>query len=210
MRIDGGIIASPLTAVCNRQPRHTRHSIVASTDAPNDTRYAAQTEDAVLPERFERIAEQRDFAIGRRVRSVEDIRNARWQKTNRNLLRDNPDRVAIGGIQAEHSIDQTFENRMWLTPPVRVEHQDLIRNGELGAVLLYELIAGACVRLLANWVGWDQTSRRTSRGRLYRTHPRPIIRRQWKPSRDRSCLRWDLRLLRERACLWPDVTMRDT
>jgi len=63
-------LRKPRGALLSGATRHRR--IHASHDAAD----AAQTEDAVLPERFKWIAERRGLTLGQRIGSVDDYRKS--------------------------------------------------------------------------------------------------------------------------------------
>src|SRR5438552_16141898 len=61
--------------------------------APHDAADAAETEDALLPERFKWITELQGFSLGWCVRSIDNYRVAGSQKANGNSFESN-----VGGI----------------------------------------------------------------------------------------------------------------
>ena len=63
--------------------------------APHDAAHAAETEYAVLPERFQWVTELRSFSLGRCVGRVDDYRVPGSQKTNRNPFESNAGGIGI-------------------------------------------------------------------------------------------------------------------
>jgi len=127
-------LGKPRRTLLGRAARHRR------VHAPNDTFDAAESEDAVLPERFERITEHGRLTFWCGVGCVEDKSVTRPQKTQRNTLWANASGIAVSGIKPEHPIDPTLENCRQLSPPVRVEYKNEISASEFNAVLFYKWI----------------------------------------------------------------------
>ena len=113
-------LSKPCSALLTSAARHR------CVHAPHNAGDPAKTEDAVLPERFERVTEHRSFALWRCIGRVEDHGMPGSKKTKWHTFEPNPCGICIRGVQPKDAIYPALENGWWLTPPVRVEDEDEI------------------------------------------------------------------------------------
>ena len=118
-------LGKPCSALLTSAARH------GCVRPPHNAGDPAKTEDAVLPERFERVTEHRRFSLRRGIGRIEDQGVPGSKKTKWYPFEPNPCRIRIRGVQPKDAIYPALENGWWLTPPVRMEDEDEIGTRKL-------------------------------------------------------------------------------